>query len=92
MIEQTAAMIGRLVAQKQKAYGDSFGKCGKFLELLYPNGINKDQYGDMLAIVRVFDKLMRIATDKKAFDENPWKDICGYSLLALRKENNEKTD
>jgi hypothetical protein len=31
----------------------------------------------------VIDKLKRIATDRDALGENPWKDIMGYSLLAV---------
>lgn len=77
--------IGALVDEKNKAYGDSFNKCGEFLTILYPNGINVNQYTDMLGIVRVFDKLMRIATDKDALGENPWNDVAGYGIL--RSEN-----
>lgn len=73
--------IGSLVDEKNQAYGDSFNKSGEFLKILYPDGIQPEQYGDMLGIVRVFDKLMRIATNKGAFNENPWTDICGYSIL-----------
>ena len=36
--------IGELVEQKNRAYGDSFRKCGEFLKLLYPNGIQPEQY------------------------------------------------
>lgn len=73
--------IGALVDAKNAAYGDSYAKCGEFLTLLYPNGIAPAEYGNALAIVRVFDKLMRLATDPTAFEESPWKDIAGYALL-----------
>src|SRR5690554_6176751 len=79
--EQIARRIGRLVDQKNKAYGDAFHRSGEFLKILYPNGIKPEQYGDMLAIVRVFDKLMRIAHRKDAFGENPWNDVAGYGIL-----------
>ena len=78
---QTAAEIGALVDEKQAAYGDSFGKAGDFLRLLYPDGIKPEQYDDLLTVVRVFDKLMRVATDKDALGENPYSDIVGYGLL-----------
>ncbi len=78
--------IGRLVDEKNRAYGDSFNKAGDFLKLLYPNGVKPDQYGDMLGLVRVFDKQMRIATDKDALGENPWADICGYAILKSEGE------
>jgi len=73
-------MIGNLVAKKQEEYGDSFHRCGKILKILYPNGISSDQYIDALGIVRVIDKLFRIANGKKG-NENPWMDISGYGLL-----------
>lgn len=83
--ESIGTKIGQLVDEKNKAYGDSFNKCSEFLELLYPMGVDCEQYSDMLAIVRIFDKLMRIATDKDAFGENPWSDIGGYSILKSEK-------
>lgn len=86
IFESTAEEIGRLVADKQKAYGDSFGKAGKILEILYPNGIALDQYDDVLTIARIVDKLFRIATDKDAMGESPWRDVNGYSLLAYIRD------
>jgi hypothetical protein len=77
--------IGRLVDQKQKQYGDSFHKCGAYLRLLYPEGIKPEQYNDLLALVRDFDKSMRIATGNQG-DENAWKDKAGYALLAMSLE------
>jgi hypothetical protein len=74
--------IGSLVSTKQKAYGDAFGKAGEVLRVLYPNGIAQEQYEDLLAVVRVIDKLFRIATDRDALGESPWKDIAGYALLS----------
>lgn len=84
--ENIGCEIGRLVDEKNAAYGDSFNKSGEFLKLLYPNGIHTDQYKDMLGIIRVFDKLMRIATSKDAFDESPWNDIAGYGILRSKEE------
>jgi hypothetical protein len=73
--------IGRLVDEKQAAYGDSFGKSGGVLRILYPDGITPDQYDDALAVVRVVDKLFRIANQKDYGGESPWRDICGYGML-----------
>ena len=77
--------IGLLVTKKQQSYGDSFGKAGKVLHLLYPNGVQLEDYDDLLAIVRVLDKIFRIATDRHAFGEDPWQDIAGYALLAVAR-------
>lgn len=79
--EEIAIKIGQLVDEKNQAYGDAFNKSDEFLKLLYPNGVKPEQYNDMLAIVRIFDKLMRLATNKGAFEENPWRDIAGYGVL-----------
>lgn len=79
------AEIGRLVTEKQKAYGDSFGKAGDVLRSMYPDGVKPEQFDDLLTITRVLDKLYRIATDKDAFGESPWKDIVGYGLLSVAK-------
>ena len=78
--------IGKLVDKKNKAYGDSFGQAGKVLEILYPKGVDPSQYTDFLTIIRVIDKLFRIANDKGAFQESPWRDIAGYAILGAAKD------
>jgi|GEM_PF-1166063 len=86
-----AAEVGDLVRQKNEAYGDSFGTCGDFLRLLYPDGILPSQYGDALALARTFDKQMRIATSKDAFGESPWRDIAGYAVLGAEQHERDAT-
>lgn len=81
-----AEKIGKLVDEKNAAYGSSFDQAGDFLKLLYPDGIPVDSYTDMLCVVRIFDKLKRIATRKDAFGESPYGDIVGYGLLGLYKD------
>jgi hypothetical protein len=87
--ERQGSEIGRLVDQKNVAYGGAVGKAGAFLQLLYPDGIKPEQYGDLLALVRVFDKQMRIATAKDALGENPWRDIAGYGVLMCEEKDHE---
>ncbi len=77
--------IGSLVDEKQKAYGDSFGRSGEIIRVLYPEGIPLEKLDDALTIVRVIDKLFRIATDRDALGESPWRDIAGYALLATKR-------
>ena len=77
--------IGELVAEKNAAYGDSFGRSGRVLKELYPDGITPENYNDVLTIARILDKLFRIATQKEAFGENPYRDIAGYAILAVGK-------
>ena len=85
-----AEEIGNLVQEKNEAYGNSFAECHKILSVLYPNGIKPDQYTDALAIIRVIDKLFRIATNKDAFGESPWRDIAGYALLGIANATRER--
>jgi hypothetical protein len=79
-----------LVEKKQQAYGDSFGKSGAVLRILYPNGVPPEQLDDALTIVRILDKIFRVATDRDALGESPYRDIVGYGLLALARIEKEK--
>jgi hypothetical protein len=82
--------VGTLVNEKQQQYGDSAGRSGQILFILYPDGVFPYQYDDMLLTARVLDKLSRIsqrkADGKDLGGESPWKDITGYGLLGLRKD------
>ena len=68
---QIAESVARLVIEKQAAYGDSFGRSGAVMAILYPEGIPPEAMEDALTIVRVLDKLFRIATDRDALGESP---------------------
>lgn len=78
-----AQEIADLLEVKQAMYGNSVGTAPKILALLYPDGVRVDQYPDMLTIVRMLDKLKRVATANADDPEEPWKDLCGYPLLRL---------
>ena len=87
--EELGRRVGALVSEKQKAYGDSFGRSGAIMRVLYPNGISVEEFDDALAVIRIIDKLFRIATDRDALGESPFQDIAGYGLLgAARNEAN----
>lgn len=86
---QIGEAVGRLVDEKQAAYGNSFGQAGHILRVLYPNGISPNQYDDMLAMVRIIDKMFRIANAKNAFGESPYQDIAGYALLGVANSSGE---
>lgn len=86
MYKKLGNKIGALVQEKQAAYGDSFGKAGNVLRELYPDGIRPDQYDDALCVVRIIDKLFRIATKKDAFVESLYRDIAGYGLLGAARD------
>lgn len=82
--EALGADIGRLVTAKQEQYGDSFGRSGEILRVLYPDGIRPEQMDDALAVVRITDKLFRIAAGNQG-GENAYADIAGYGLLGAAK-------
>lgn len=76
--------VGALVDRKNAQYGDSFNRSGEILRVLFPNGVAPSQYEDMLCLVRIIDKMFRIATAKDGVDpggESPYRDIAGYGLL-----------
>lgn len=82
--ENIGRALGELVDEKQQAYGDAITAVEQMMMVLYPNGVNPDQFRDMLLMVRIMDKQCRIAKgDKSAFGESPFKDIAGYGLLGV---------
>lgn len=85
---ETGKKIGDLVQVKNEMYGDAFHMSGEFLNILYPNGIKPGQYKDMLGIIRVFDKQMRIANGNQG-NENAWNDIAGYGVLMSGERESE---
>lgn len=81
--ETIGQSIGKLVNEKQAAYGSAVNNIGKVLEILYPDGIRPEQYIDLGFMVRIVDKQFRIANKKGAFGESPYRDISGYSMLGF---------
>lgn len=78
--------VAALVVEKNAAYGSSFHRSGKVMQVLYPDGIPPEKLDDALTIVRILDKLFRIASRKDAFGESPFRDILGYALLAIERD------
>lgn len=87
--EKLGKDIGEFVDEKNQAYGDSANTSAEAFKLLYPDGIKVEQYEDALLLVRIWDKMKRIATKKDAFGESPYRDIAGYSLLGAMKDERE---
>ncbi len=82
--------LHKLVSQKNKAYGDSIASSEKIFSLLYPNGIKVSQYKDILLVIRILDKISRIANDKEAFGENAFEDIVGYAIRGCMNGEKDK--
>lgn len=89
-LQQLGTDLGALLEEKNAAYGSSFAASGDFLRLLFPRGVPADRYDDALLMVRIFDKQMRIATDKDAFGESPYQDIAGYGILGVQLHQQRK--
>jgi len=92
--KELAAELATLLEEKRRAYGNNMEIAPKVLDLLYPDGVRRDQYPTMLLLVRILDKISRIATGggRWALGEDAWKDIAGYALCALydAPENREE--
>jgi len=88
--EELGRSIGALIQEKQQSYGDSFHKSGEVMKQLFPKGIPPESYVDALALVRIIDKLFRLATDPGYNRENSWGDIAGYALLRLGDVESKK--
>lgn len=89
-LEKLGTFLGKFVSDKQLQYGDSFSKSGEVLKQFYPDGIKPYQYADALAVVRIVDKLFRIAQrgedGRDRGGESPYLDISGYGLLGTIKD------
>jgi hypothetical protein len=84
--EKIATRIGKLVAEKNINYGNSFGHTGDIMKYLFPDGIPIGKYEVFLALVRIMDKIFRLATNPNYNNENSWADIAGYCVLMLGYE------
>ena len=75
---------------KNRMYGDAVRKTTDILHTLYPEGIRPDQYPDLLLLLRVQDKMVRIASytpeRREEDDESPWADVRGYGILGEDKD------
>lgn len=95
--EAIGAEIGALVDEKQRAYGDSFGRAHRVLQELLVDYYDPDRdvyevpralLPHMLTVTRMVDKLFRVVTNPTGdrMGESPYRDIAGYALLAVARE------
>lgn len=80
--KEIADNLIELLTEKEKAYGQAYANSPEILKILYPDGVKLKDYDKLLYITRVLDKLNRIAQNDDT--EDPFQDIAGYSLLAMR--------
>ena len=71
------------VMSKNKTYGNSYSKSATLLAILYPS-IGIHQYVDAHVIIRMLDKLSRIASGDIEVEQklDAWIDLAGYAMLA----------
>jgi len=83
--------LADMLCEKRDAYGDNLKSTGEFLRILYPEGIPPSAYDELATVIRVMDKLFRIA-NKQAHDtvgdawkdkESPRWDVAGYGLAMV---------
>lgn len=89
-LEIAGEELGKLVDEKQKAYGDSITKIGKLLHIYlghYRRGkeyiIPYEMIEHIGMMVRIIDKQNRIFSNPSGdlMKESPYTDIAGYALL-----------
>lgn len=79
------AEIGAKTADKNRKYGDSAGKTGAMFRVIFPDGIPVSAYDDVLLLVRILDKVVRVATGAPDDEESPYSDLAGYGLIGVGK-------
>lgn len=84
--EAAATGLGRLLDEKNAAYGDSMRVAPLVLAAIFPNGVAPDQYPLLLAFVRIIDKMNRMASDPEYGGEDPAMDLAGYGLLLASRD------
>jgi hypothetical protein len=97
--EELGLSIGKLVDEKQKAYGDSVTKCYEIMKVLLQDYHNEENHTytipesllpQMLLDIRKIDKLNRRFSNPNGdlMGENPFQDDVGYSMLGVRMVEN----
>lgn len=82
-----AQSIASTLSVKDEQYGPAFQTVPQILSILYPDGIQPQDYPNVLTLTRILDKIQRIATNNGNDPEDPWRDIAGYAILQLSKKD-----
>lgn len=94
--EEKGHKLGKLVDEKQAAYGDSISKASKLMKVYLEDYKTHEGYlipeellDHILLQVRIIDKQNRIFSNPKAdkMDESPYSDLAGYGLLGEKVQN-----
>ena len=83
-VRSVACDVVVVVEEKNREYDSAFQKVSEILNILFPNGIPTNKYHDVAILIRVLDKICRIASaNDKNVKKDAWLDITGYGLLRL---------
>jgi hypothetical protein len=77
--------LADMLDNKNRQYGDSYARMAHVLPMFYPDGVPGDRLLDAVFILRIIDKLMRIASAQGDDVEDPVKDIAGYAILRMKE-------
>ena len=83
--QELASELAEMLTEKNRKYGDSYARMAHVLPIFYPEGVPGNHLLDAVFILRIVDKLMRIASAQKDDDEDPVMDIAGYAILRMRE-------
>lgn len=90
--QDAAKMVANVLTEKNASYGDATTVTASIAKLLWSEGIPVSQLDEALVVIRMLDKLCRIAKGTKFANEDAWLDLAGYALLVLAKGMGEKRD
>ena len=80
-----ASELAEMLTDKNRKYGDSYARMAHVLPIFYPEGVPGNHLLDAVFILRIIDKLMRIASAQSDDEEDPVADIAGYAILRMRE-------
>ena len=79
--------------KKSEEYGDTDLKVGKMMDILYPEGITLEQYGDFLFSLKILEKISRLSS-KNISEEAKTdliQDLAGYGIRGTHNKRVAKT-
>lgn len=92
IVHKNCDKLKNLLAEKAAGYGPSWQTAADMMLVLFPDGIPPYAYTDALLIVRVLDKLQRLAhaiinERGDGGNEDPWYDLAGYGMVGCSKDD-----
>lgn len=89
-VKNAVREIYTIVSQKLTYYGPNTIEKGQaIMQNLFPDGIPVSKYPDALIIIRVIDKLCRLAESPESI-KDAWCDISGYGIRRVASMSREK--